>query len=78
MTPTSGYIYLDNILSIHKYSGLLENVCVCVCVCVYERGEGERESTCVYMCVYISEVLNLAEISVIRMIVMFFNWKIAL
>jgi hypothetical protein len=77
MTPTSGYIYLDNILIIHKYSGLLENVCVCVCV--YEReGGGERESTCVYMCVYISEVLNLAEISVIRIIVMFFNWKIAL
>jgi len=36
ITPTSGYIYLDNILSIHKYSGLLENcVCVCMCVCVH-------------------------------------------
>jgi len=37
ITPTSGYIYLDNILSIHKHSGLLENVCVCVGVCVHVR-----------------------------------------
>jgi hypothetical protein len=36
--------------------------CVCLCVCV---------------CVYISEVYNLAEISVIRMILLFLNWKIA-
>jgi len=32
---------------------------------------------CVCVCVYISEVYNLAEISVIRMILLFLNWKIA-
>jgi len=68
-------------------------VCVCVhicvmCVCVCER-EREREGGgggacmhahvcwCVCVCVYISEVYNLAEISVIRMILLFLNWKIA-
>jgi len=49
-------------------------------------GEGEMRGgggvhacmhMCVGVCVYISEVYNLAEISVIRMILLFLNWKIA-